>query len=153
MRNEYLNRLEFCRFSLSASGTLPNSNFHCELVYPWAVEHHINSKGWLGVLMHLSDLCLQIDRNNNLLKIKIFIQQAIPTQHRWFSGKISRCHLFQINSASPGFDSRPMQHAFFLLVPWYGRSGDAGLWWRSGYGTGECAALATNCRCTALHNG
>jgi hypothetical protein len=24
--------------------------------------------------------------------------------HRWFSGKISRCHLSQINSASPGFE-------------------------------------------------
>jgi hypothetical protein len=37
--------------------------------------------------------------------------------HRWFSGKISRCHCisWRSMSASPGFDSRPMHHAFFLL--------------------------------------
>jgi hypothetical protein len=48
--------------------------------------------------------------------------------HRWFSGKISRCHLFQVNSASPGFDSRPMQLSFLrfggpgaVVVVW--------IWW------------------------
>jgi hypothetical protein len=47
-----------------------------------------------------------------------FINRAFAqfeSSHRWFSGKISRCHLFQINSASPGFDSRPMQAHFFFL--------------------------------------
>jgi hypothetical protein len=44
-------------------------------------------------------------------------------KHRWFSGKISRCHLFQINSASPGFDSRPMQRSSFChdidILQWW----------------------------------
>lgn len=38
-------------------------------------------------------------------------------QHRWFSGKISRCHPFNWTvSASPGFDSRPMHFAVLMLL-------------------------------------
>jgi hypothetical protein len=39
---------------------------------------------------------------------------ALHAQHWWFSGKISRCHsrsTISDDSASPGFDSRPMHRA------------------------------------------
>jgi hypothetical protein len=48
------------------------------------------------------------------------MRQKPCAKHRWFSGKISRCHLFQINSASPGFDSRPMQLPFCLSIKLFG---------------------------------
>ena len=55
-------------------------------------------------------------------KYLLSINQAyhILSPHRWFSGKISRCHLYQINSASPGFDSRPMQSLLFAVLGWSG---------------------------------
>jgi hypothetical protein len=58
---------------------------------------------------------------------------SINHQHRWFSGKISRCHLFQINSASPGFDSRPMQSFLFAVLELV-----AMLWCGVQWRAGEC---------------
>jgi hypothetical protein len=61
----------------------------------------------------------------NHSRFGLYLQQ----QHRWFSGKISRCHLFQINSASPGFDSRPMQTFKLLSFCWFVGLLVWWLWW------------------------
>jgi hypothetical protein len=51
---------------------------------------------------------------------KISHRSRFHRQHWWFSGKIGRCHMrsrISDDSASPGFDSRPMQRTTPRSLP------------------------------------
>ena len=59
---------------------------------------------------------------NKRTVIKVNIYLSSHDQHWWFSGKIGRCHsrsTISVDSASPGFDSRPMHgyvHSFLARL-------------------------------------